>query len=42
MDRDNLLTPDMTENQMRKILGLKRIWDCGLIKYVWKEKSFES
>ena len=27
---------NMTENEMRKALGLKKIWDCGLIKYVWK------
>lgn len=32
----NKLTPDMTEYAMRKKLGFKRIWDCGLIRYVWK------
>ena len=25
----------MTENEMTKHLGYYRIWDCGLIKYVW-------
>lgn len=28
----------MTEKEMAKELGYDRIWDCGLIKYVWKEK----
>ena len=26
----------MTEKEMMKELGYDRIWDCGLIKYVWK------
>ena len=26
----------MTENEMVKRLGYTKIWDCGLIKYVWK------
>lgn len=25
----------MTESEMVKELGYDRIWDCGLIKYVW-------
>jgi hypothetical protein len=25
----------MTETEMVKELGYDRIWDCGLIKYVW-------
>ena len=25
----------MTETEMAKAIGLDRIWDCGLIKYVW-------
>jgi hypothetical protein len=25
----------MTETEMAKELGYDRIWDCGLIKYVW-------
>lgn len=29
----------MTETEMAKELGLKRIWDCGLIKYVWVRKQ---
>ena len=28
----------MTESEMANELGLKRIWDCGLIKYVWRKK----
>ena len=27
----------MTEKEMALELGYDRIWDCGLIKYVWKE-----
>ena len=27
----------MTENEMTKELGYYKIWDCGLIKYVWKK-----
>lgn len=29
------LVPEMTETEMIKELGYDRIWDCGLIKYVW-------
>lgn len=29
------LVPEMTETEMVKELGYDRIWDCGLIKYVW-------
>ncbi len=28
----------MTETEMAKELGYDRIWDCGLIKYVWERK----
>lgn len=28
----------MTESQMTKKLGYDRVWDCGLIKYVWKRQ----
>jgi len=31
----------MTETEMANELGLKRIWDCGLIKYVWKNNKSE-
>lgn len=32
----------MTETEMAKALGYDRIWDCGLIKYVWtKENSIK-
>ena len=27
----------MTETEMVKELGYDRIWDCGLIKYIWKK-----
>lgn len=27
----------MTESEMAKELGYSKIWDCGLLKYVWKE-----
>ena len=27
----------MTENEMTSKLGYTKIWDCGLIKYVWKK-----
>lgn len=26
---------NMTENEMRKLLNIYKIWDCGLIKYIW-------
>ena len=29
----------MTEDEMTKELGYTRIWDCGLIKYVYKESQ---
>lgn len=29
----------MTETEMAKALGYDRIWDCGLIKYVWKKEN---
>ena len=29
----------MTEREMTKELGYDRIWDCGLVKYVWKKPS---
>ena len=31
------LPMDMTESQMVDALGYARIWDCGLLKYVWKK-----
>lgn len=30
----------MTENEMTKELKLYKIYDCGLIKYIWKNKLF--
>lgn len=32
------LTPNMTESEMTRKLGFMRIWDCGLIKYVYKKR----
>lgn len=32
------LSPNMTESEMAKALGFDRIWDCGLIRYVWKKQ----
>lgn len=29
---------EMTEWEMARELGYDRIWDCGLVKYVWKRK----
>lgn len=29
----------MTETEMAKALGYDRIWDCGLIKYVWEREK---
>ena len=29
----------MTETEMAKELGYDRIWDCGLIKYVWRKNK---
>lgn len=29
----------MTETEMVKELGYDRIWDCGLIRYVWKKEN---
>lgn len=33
------LNKNMTETEMAKALGYDRVWDCGLIKYVWKNQS---
>jgi hypothetical protein len=29
----------MSETEMTKTLGYDRIWDCGLIKYIWKKET---
>ena len=29
----------MTEREMTKALGYVRIWDCGLVKYIYKLNS---
>ena len=38
MDRNGVLTKDMSEEEMRVKLGLKKIWDCGFIKYIRKNE----
>lgn len=30
---------DMTENEMTVKLGYYKIWDCGLIRYIWKNSA---
>jgi hypothetical protein len=27
----------LTETQMAEIIGARKIWDCGLFKYIWKK-----
>ncbi len=34
------LTMDMTEKEMTEKLGFYRIWDCGLIKYVYTNPNY--
>ena len=34
----DILTHEMTETEMAKELGYDRIWDCGLIRYVWNKQ----
>ena len=34
------LDPRLTETEMAKELGYDRIWDCGLIKYVYKNPNY--
>ena len=34
------LDPRMTETEMAKELGYDRIWDCGLIKYVYTNPDY--
>ena len=36
------LNPRMTETEMVKELGYDRIWDCGLIKYVYKKHEYNT
>lgn len=37
----NKVNETMTETEMVKTLGYDKIWDCGLIKYIWKNKSMQ-
>ena len=36
------LTEDMTEYEMATKLGYTRIWDCGLIKYVYTNPNYDT
>ena len=33
----DVLNPNMTETEMTKELGYYKIYDCGLIRYIWKK-----
>ena len=33
------LVMSMTEKEMTTLLGFECIWDCGLIKYIWKKEE---
>ena len=35
----DILTVDMTEDEMTKKLGYFKIYDCGLIRYIWKKEE---
>lgn len=36
------LTDSMTESEMTSLLGYDRIWDCGLIKYVYINPNYKN
>lgn len=31
------MSPDLTESEMVSKLGFYKIWDCGLIRYIWRK-----
>ena len=33
------LSLELTETEMAKIIGAYKIWDCGLLKYVYTKKE---
>ena len=33
------LNENMTEKEMAAKIGFLRVYDCGLIKYIWKNKD---
>ena len=35
------LSMELSEKEMTSILGMERIWDCGLLKYVWRKNNTE-
>jgi hypothetical protein len=42
LNRKYGLPLSMTENEMVKELGYFKVWNCGLIKYIWRKQSFVS
>lgn len=40
LNRKYGLDMNLTENEMAKILGYDKIWDCGLIKYVFENELY--
>ena len=34
------LDPKLTELEMMRALGYDRIWDCGLIKYIYRQQDY--
>ena len=40
LNRKYGLDLNLTENEMTKILGYDKIWDCGLIKYVFNNNEY--
>ena len=39
LSRKYNLPMTLTETQMAQAIGAKKIWDCGLLKYVWKNEK---
>ena len=39
MKMDPSFNESMTEKEMAKALGYDRIWNCGLIRYVWRKEA---
>ena len=39
LNKKHGLSMDMTESEMAKKIGVYKIYNCGLFKYVWRKKS---
>jgi hypothetical protein len=39
LNRKYGLPLSMTENEMTQYLGYHKVWNCGLVKYVWKKEK---